>query len=62
MSQKIQLKTSAEIMFTTRPRKLDTTDAGKFMNTRRMFGLIFFEIEIFKVIRRLRFQSYFDLF
>lgn len=41
-ASKIQLKTSAES--TTRPKKLDTctTDAGKVLNTRRMFGFIFF--------------------
>lgn len=57
---KIQLKTSVEIMFTTRPKKLDTTEnkTRKFMNTIRMFGFIFFLIGIFKVIRRLRFLSY----
>lgn len=64
-TSKVQLKTSAEIMFTKRPKKLDTTDSaktGKVMNTRRMFGLIFFLIETLKVIRRLQFQSYFDLY
>lgn len=57
---KIQLKTSVEIMLTTRPKKLDTTEnkTRKFMNTIRMFGFIFFLIGIFKVIRRLRFLSY----
>lgn len=57
---KIQLKTSVEFMFTTRPKKLDTTEnkTRKFMNTIRMFGFIFFLIGIFKVIRRLRFLSY----
>lgn len=41
---KIQLKTSVEIMFTTRPKKLDTTEnkTRKFMNTIRMFGFNFF--------------------
>lgn len=44
-TSKVQLKTSAEIMFTTRPKKFDTTDSAKtgiVMNTRRMFGFIFF--------------------
>lgn len=44
-TSKVQLKISAEIMFTKRPKELDTTDSaktGKVMNTRRMFGFIFF--------------------
>lgn len=48
LTSKVQSKTSAEIMFTKRPKKLDTTDSaqtGKVMNTRRMFGFIFFKLK-----------------
>lgn len=48
-TSKIQTTTSAKIIFTTRLKKLNTTDAdtptaktGKVINTRRMYGFIFF--------------------
>lgn len=44
-TSKEEIKTSAEIMFTTRPKELDTTDSaksGKVMNTRGMFCFILF--------------------
>lgn len=52
LTSKMKLKTSAEIMITTRPQKLNTTDddiptakTGIVINTRRIHAYVFFKLK-----------------